>query len=358
VDAFPVAAGRRQAEADGAKCYGHDIGGFEGPQPTPEHLLRWIQLGIHSPRFAINCFKTSPEDNLVGDVIEPWMYPSLTPLVRRAIKRRYELLPYTYSLSLASHRTAVPPQRWTGWGYEQDPHVWTRALLAGDTQYWFGGALLVAGVYDEGRTSARVYLPKHGGDDAADFGFVNTNAPHEWRPSGAWHDIASPWTASIPVLARCGSAVPVGKDRPTRCREAADPEFPGLEKDNWRGVEIFPPPLGAAHGAGTGGGAVFPNTWLEDDGTSAEAKVEMAAVTVEYGIDPGAAGITVKAGVVKEGEWEPLWLSGGLDVILPNGEERAVRGLDAEALDKGKDPLGRRVWNIPVSVEAGRVEVS
>ncbi len=96
----------------------------------------------------------------MGDVIEPWQYPAIAPLVRAAIRRRYELVPYTYSLSLKSHLTAVPPQRWTGWGYEHDPVVWTRPLLAGDTQYWFGDALLVAGVYEEGVDTARVYLPR------------------------------------------------------------------------------------------------------------------------------------------------------------------------------------------------------
>lgn len=90
------------------QCYGHDIGGFEGPQPSPELLLRWIQLGIHSPRFAINCFKTDENDNTIGGVIEPWMYPEITPLVRDAIKRRYEvsckrlsfMFYFTWSLSI------------------------------------------------------------------------------------------------------------------------------------------------------------------------------------------------------------------------------------------------------------------
>src|SRR3954471_24189267 len=90
----PMSSAVYGISANCAKCYGHDIGGFEGPQPTPEHLVRWIQLGIHSPRFAINCFKTNPDDNLIGEVIEPWQYPSVTPLVREAVKRRYELVPY------------------------------------------------------------------------------------------------------------------------------------------------------------------------------------------------------------------------------------------------------------------------
>lgn len=57
---------------------------------------------MHSPRFAINCYKTSPEDNLVGEVIESRQYPESTGLVRTAVKRRYELLPYVYSLRATS----------------------------------------------------------------------------------------------------------------------------------------------------------------------------------------------------------------------------------------------------------------
>jgi len=128
------------------QCYGHDIGGFEGPQPTPELLVRWIAYGILSSRFAINCFKTSPENNAVGDVIEPWMFPEIIPIVRKLIKRRYELIPYIYSLALESHLTASPPQRWTGWGYESDKEVWSNRILTdGETQYWRGESLLCGG---------------------------------------------------------------------------------------------------------------------------------------------------------------------------------------------------------------------
>ncbi|KXJ90216.1 glycosyl hydrolases family 31-domain-containing protein, partial [Microdochium bolleyi] len=159
------------------QCYGHDIGGFEGPQPTPEHLVRWIQLGVHSPRFTINCYKTSPQDNLIGDVIEPFQYPSTTPIIRKAVRRRYELVPYTYSQALLSHRDATPPQRWTGWGYENDPEVWTKKIYQGDTQFWFGDALMIAGVYEPGDSTARVYLPDSNGSDP---GYLNTNAPYQF----------------------------------------------------------------------------------------------------------------------------------------------------------------------------------
>lgn len=88
------------------------------------------------------------------------MYPEITPLVRDAIKRRYEILPYIYSLGLESHLTASPPQRWIGWGYESDPEVWTKALKSGEEQFWFGDTILVGGVYEPGVTVAKMYLPR------------------------------------------------------------------------------------------------------------------------------------------------------------------------------------------------------
>ncbi len=282
-------------------------------------------------------------------MIEPWQYPSITPLVRQAIKRRYELIPYTYSLCLKSHLAAVPPQRWTGWGYEHDPSVWTKALLAGDTQYWFGDALLIAGVYEEGNDTARVYLPRADKDEE-DFGYVNTNAPYQMLASGKWHDISSTWHASIAVIARCGSAIPVGKNRPTTCRVGEDAEFPGQEKDDWRGVEVFPPPVIARQPDSRT--ITFSSEWLEDDGISCEAKAEMAEVSIAYTV-LGANEITVKVVVNKEGTWEPLWLGHGVDVILPVGEERSVKAKGGVE-DRGRDAKGRRVWNVqPDEVRSG-----
>ncbi|KIH93902.1 alpha-glucosidase [Sporothrix brasiliensis 5110] len=347
------------------QCYGHDIGGFEGPQPTPEHLVRWVQIGVHQPRFAINCYKTSEDDNLVGGVIEPWMHPTATPLVRAAIKRRYELVPYTYSGALQSHLTAPPSMRWTGWGYETDPEVWTAPLLAGDTQFWFGDALLVGGdgIYVPGSSEARVYLPT---GDATAAGFLNVNAPHEWLPAGQWHTISSAWHASIPVLARCGSAVPVGRNLPTTSRkngrhaEAEQTEFPSIALDDWRGVEVYPAPATVSGGAGGAKDSTFTTTWLEDDGISAEGRSPIYEISVAY--TPSAGAIEVAASAAPKmastaqgddvpSSWAPLWLSNGLDVILPVGEERVVKAAGGQAVeDKGRDTKGRRVYHIAVKV--------
>ncbi|KAI1500411.1 family 31 glycosyl hydrolase [Biscogniauxia marginata] len=335
-------------------CYGHDIGGFEGPQPTAEHLVRWIQLGVHSPRFAINCYKTNPDDNLIGEVIEPWQYPSAAPIIRKTIGRRYELVPYTYAQILRSHLDATPPQRWTGWGYESDPVVWSHDVTRSDSQYWFGDALLIAGVYEPGVTSARVYLPHRDGE----LGFLNLSAPYQYLAPGKWHEILSSWHDSIPVLARIGSAIPIGKSKPTTTRADEDPEFPNLAKDDYRGIEIFPPPKGnnpglTAEAQIISGTKQFESKWLEDDGFSPEDKADLIEATVIYAVSEN--NIQVKVSVEKQGSFEPLWVKNGVSIILPVWEERIVKSLDGgkgRVENAGRDDKGRQIWKLDVVVSA------
>ena len=116
------------------------------------------------------------------------MYDETTPLVRDIIKRRYELIPYLYSLALESHTTATPPQRWTGWGFEQDPEVWQNKLLTdGETQYWLGDALLVGGVFEADRDTGKMYLPKDPANP--DLQFLDVNASQQYYNAGQWVDI-------------------------------------------------------------------------------------------------------------------------------------------------------------------------
>lgn len=47
--------------------YGHDVGGFAGPKPDPEMLVRWIQQSVFWPRFCIHSWNTD------DSITEPWM---------------------------------------------------------------------------------------------------------------------------------------------------------------------------------------------------------------------------------------------------------------------------------------------
>ncbi|KAL8243950.1 hypothetical protein R6Q59_010208 [Mikania micrantha] len=311
--------------------YGHGIGGFEGPQPSPELLLRWIQLGMYGPRFAINCFKTSPQDDTRGEVIEPWMYPEITLLVRKAIKRRYEIMPHIYSLGLESHLYASPPQRWIGWDYEADPEVWSKRLKRGEEQCWFGDSLLVGCVYEPGVSEAKIYLPRKDND----FGYVNLNAPYQYLTSGQWTTISSPWKEHIPVVARIGGAVPVGRSVQTRMPGDASTHCKPLPEDDYRGIEIFPP-------KGSSYGTIFSNSWYEGDSLALYPGI--SKFTIEYSLTEEK--VTIALSARPGDQFVPPWK--GVVIILPNGDRRHIEsgnGVEVRRLENDED--GRLRYSFP-----------
>ncbi|PMB63494.1 Alpha-glucosidase 2 [Beauveria bassiana] len=319
-------------------CYGHDIGGFEGPQPSPELLLRWVQLGVYSPRFAINCFKTTCTDNNVGDVIEPWMHPAITHLVRRAIKRRYALMPYIYSSMIDSHREATPPQRWMGWGYESDAEVWRKPLTDGETQYWFGDSIVVGGVFEPGATQVETYLPRSSDTDE---GYVNMNPPYQHLEAGQWVTIDAEWHgAGIAVIAKVGAAIPTGHD--VQVLSPGEKEnLAHLPLDDYRAVEIFPPPPSSQKGGGgSDDGKWYETTWHEDDGVSPVAKNRISSYTFAYTATNET--VSVRFERDESSGFVAPWKK--IVVVLPTGDERDVERSDGRGgvADLGRDEQGRR----------------
>ncbi len=133
----------------GVANQGCDVGGFAGPSPSAELLVRWVQNGIFQPRFSIH----SSNDN--NTVTEPWMYgETYTALIRDAIRLRYALFPYLYALMRQAHETGVPILRPLIYEFQDD-----RACDGEDCSFMFGPALLVANVVEEGATTRSVYLP-------------------------------------------------------------------------------------------------------------------------------------------------------------------------------------------------------
>lgn len=229
--------------------------------------------------------------------------------------------------------TALPPQRWIGWGYESDPEVWTPEVMAGETQYWLGDTLLVGGVYEAGKNTARMYLPSKGSDDE---GYFNLNS-NTYIPAGKWQDIASNWQDSIPLLARIGGAIVVGKNIQTR--SSGDHRFPSTNvvEDDYRAVEIFPPPPNR-------NSRVYSYTWYEDDGIA--AKPEISKFTLEYSCT--STDILVRLRKGRDNKYVPLWKE--LDIILPAGEGRTLvsEALMKTCVRKG-DSRCRAVWTLPAA---------
>lgn len=255
------------------------------------------------------------------------MYEETTHLVRDIIKRRYELIPYLYSLALESHTTATPPQRWTGWGYESDPEIWSNKVLTnGETQYWLGETLLVGGVFEPGQDTAKVYLPKDVNNTGLQF--VDVNRPGKFYDAGQWVEVSAKWDESIPVLAKVGGAIPVG--RPEQTLSAGETvNNASLPLDDYRAVEIFPP-------KGSSGGKEFVNVWYEDDGIS-PPPAKISTFTVKYKTDEEK--IHIEFTEKLQTGFDPAWKK--LDVVLPAGDKRSIVFNGKEIVNSTVDAKGR-----------------
>ncbi len=212
----------------GVSNTGHDIGGFSGPAPEPELLLRWVQHGVFLPRFSIHSWN---DDKTVN---EPWMYPEITPLVRALIALRVRLTPYLYHLLWRSHSAYEPMIRPTFHDFPEDPRGWEE-----NDDMLLGPNLLVASVVEPGASERRVWLPA--GCDWLEFWSGRRHA------GGQWITLAAPLHSSEPpLLARAGCAIPLNL-APAHFASQADT----------RGFQVFPLTEGS-----------FEAECFEDDGHS------------------------------------------------------------------------------------------
>lgn len=129
---------------------GCDIGGFAGPAPEGELLLRWIQNGIFQPRFCIN---SANSDNTVT---QPWMYSEYEQEVKKAYRLRYQLLPYLYSLMYEAHQMSKPIMRPLFFEFQGDESCYDDQWMT----FLFGPSILVANVLEKNAKSRKLYLPK------------------------------------------------------------------------------------------------------------------------------------------------------------------------------------------------------
>ena len=133
----------------GAANNGCDIGGFSGPAPEEELLLRWVQNGIFQPRF---CMNSANSDNTVT---QPWMYENIVDLVRDAFAQRYRMIPYLYSLMWDAHKNGIPAMRPLFLEFPEDRNTYSDKNLT----FMFGPAVLVANVLEPGEEMRQIYLP-------------------------------------------------------------------------------------------------------------------------------------------------------------------------------------------------------
>lgn len=177
----------------GVANQGCDIGGFYGPSPEAELMVRWIQNGIFQPRFSIHSTNT---DNTVT---EPWMYGDCTDYIREAIGLRYQLSPYLYSLMERAHETGLPIMEPMCSAFQEDVKCYEEGV-----DFMLGDSLLVANVVEKGAVSRKVYLPE--GETFYDF---YTRAAYE---GGRTVELPVD-LGSIPLFVISGAIIPMAEDR-------------------------------------------------------------------------------------------------------------------------------------------------
>ena len=133
----------------GCANMGCDIGGFAGPAPEAELLLRWIQSGIFQPRFCLN---SANNDNTVT---QPWMYEENREYVKAAYAQRYRMLPYLYSLMYEASKNGMPAMRPLFLEFPEDENCYTDENLT----FMYGKSVLVANVVEPGAKTRTIYLP-------------------------------------------------------------------------------------------------------------------------------------------------------------------------------------------------------
>lgn len=171
----------------GISFSGSDIGGFIG-QPTPELMMRWIQLGIFHPFCRVH----SSGDH--GDQ-EPWSFgEQCVEVFRKFVELRYRLLPYIYTSFYQYHKEGTPMLRPMVFADQADKETVDR-----DHEFLCGDHILVCPVMTEGSTERKVYLPSGQWFDYWNGDYYKGNQEH----------IFDTPIDELPMLIKAGAVLPL-----------------------------------------------------------------------------------------------------------------------------------------------------
>ncbi|WP_368658876.1 TIM-barrel domain-containing protein [Metabacillus halosaccharovorans] len=268
---------------------GHDIGGFSGPAPEPELLVRWVQNGIFHPRFTIHSWNDDKSVNV------PWMYEETTGTIRDLIKFRHRITPYLYTALYNAHEKYEPILRPTFYEFESDVKTFEE-----NDDFMLGESMLVASVVEEGQRERVVYLPTYEG------GWYDYHTS-VWYEGGQTVTLAAPLEYN-PLLIKGGSIIPIND---------TDSTFSNKDKDE-RGFLLFPHKQ-----SGSTSYALY-----EDDGVSANYKENHTIVYVQMNADTEKIEVSYKF----EGEYKLPYET--FSFYLPENEERKLY-VNGEELKKG-----------------------
>lgn len=175
---------------------GADIGGFGGASTTfpmtkffrnPELFTRWIELGSLLPFFRIHTAVHSYSQF-------PWSFgKKVLAHAKKNIKRRYQFLPYLYTLSVQAHLTGMPVIRPLFMHYPSLSHEESSDM------FLVGQNVLAAPVLKKGKSKKSVRLPEGK--------WIHFDSRKAYSGEKAAEVKAPPGT--MPLFVRAGSVLPL-----------------------------------------------------------------------------------------------------------------------------------------------------
>ena len=270
---------------------GHDVGGFFGPVPDPELLVRWVQSAAFNPRFIMNSWKDG------GEVNTPWMHTEVLPIVRDWLRLRYRMLPYLYTLYARAARFHEPILRPLFYEFPADE----RAFDDSD-EFLVGPNLLVAPIVEPGARKRSSYLPR---------------GPSHWIDfwTGARHASGSTVVTDAP-LERIPLFVPAGAILPV----TGTADMARKHDEASRALRVYP---GRRPGESS-------FTLYEDDGATLRYRDGDYA---ELRCSLQWSSRAIRVHVRKQGSYDLPYAA--LRVVLPPGERRRLE-VAGEGVDLGR----------------------
>lgn len=140
----------------GYAFWGHDLGGHaftdEKIVNDPELMLRWIQFGVFTPIFRSHATDDSRIERRI------WKFPNFSKL-RDAVKLRYALFPYIYTMARETYDTGIGMCRPLYYEYPENEEAYKY-----EGEYFFGNDILVAPITEpaseDGISRKEIWFPE------------------------------------------------------------------------------------------------------------------------------------------------------------------------------------------------------